>query len=108
MKTFTPSLESLWRTTIRYQQWRSVWLGETHLIMCKAPVSIQPLWYVDVNNLVYIAYFELGIQLRGLASAINYLHTHPSGPIFHGDIRGVSFYSILCIVGSWNRLAPSF
>lgn len=35
------------------------------------------------------AHFGLGIQLHGLARAIRYLHTHPSGPIFHGDIRGV-------------------
>ena len=37
-------------------------------------------------------HFELGIwQLRGLARAIRYLHAYPSGPIFHGDIRGVRF-----------------
>ena len=38
------------------------------------------------------AHFELGIQLRGLARAIRYLHAHPLGPIVHGDIRGVRFF----------------
>ena len=52
MKTFITFLELLRRTTIQYQQWRSIWLGETHLITCKAPESIQPLWCVNVNRLV--------------------------------------------------------
>ena len=41
------------------------------------------------------AHFRLRIQLHGLARAISYLHTHSSGPIFHGDVKGVRFLNLM-------------
>ena len=41
------------------------------------------------------AHFGLRIQLHGLARAISYLHTHSSGPIFHGDVKGVRFLNLM-------------
>ena len=41
---------------------------------------------------VYLSvHFGFAIQLHGLIRAISYLHTHPLGPIFHGDVKGVRF-----------------
>lgn len=86
MKTFSLSLGSLRCTTTLCQQWRSGWSVGAYL--CRIPASIPPPWCVNGPTPIYI-FPTRGLQLLGLARALLYLHTHPSGPIVHGDVRGV-------------------
>ena len=57
--------------------------------LCQKSRSQSSTFGTSLSMSLTCAHFGLGIQLHGLARAIRYLHAHPSGPIFHGDIRGV-------------------
>ena len=48
------------------------------------PRPLVSLIWLQVHSLFMI------LQLMDVASGLHYLHAHPLGPIFHGDLKGVS------------------
>jgi len=66
------------------------WKGEMHMIMFKIKTLILALWYVAMAG--YKWYLHPA-QIEGIARGLHYLHNYKLGPIFHGDLKGVSVFS---------------
>ncbi|KAL4079685.1 hypothetical protein J3A83DRAFT_4086203, partial [Scleroderma citrinum] len=54
-------------------------------------VSIVSEWMAkgDAYNYVQDTSIDPRPLLVGIAHGLHYLHNHPQGPIFHGDLKGV-------------------
>jgi len=62
--------------------------------MCRTHRLIPDPLCVNAWDVVRILMILTCSQLLGIARGLRYLHGHPLGPIYHGDVRGVSFLTL--------------
>ena len=63
---------------------------EMQTIMCRTHGLIPDPLCVKACDVVRLLILICS-QLLGIARGLHYLHGHALGPIYHGDVRGVSF-----------------